>query len=256
MSILVGSSLVHKKNTCVPFTPTRPIVKILTDIKREIKKTGIDVARPKSTYFPFCRSLWVRDSFVNIDNKIIALPLCSKKRGKNEWESIPAKRDEVFPDSPENLEGGDVIQDKNLILVGEGKRSNKSGIKRLKSLFSHKKIIAIKHTTLHLDCCLCILPGGLLLYSKRYISSLPSFLRKKYKCVKVEDIIGDKVDPNLATNMLVIGNTLITTDQAKFKKLHKYLDNKGFDVKNIKYGNLWRQHGGVRCLTNWLKVPN
>ena len=26
MSILVGSSLVHKKNTCVPFTPTRPIL--------------------------------------------------------------------------------------------------------------------------------------------------------------------------------------------------------------------------------------
>ena len=44
MSILVGSSLVHKKNTCVPFTPTRPIVKILTDIKREIKKSCQRVA--------------------------------------------------------------------------------------------------------------------------------------------------------------------------------------------------------------------
>jgi len=53
MSILVGSSLVHKKNTCVPFTPTRPIVKILTDIKREIKKTGIDVLDPSLRIFLF-----------------------------------------------------------------------------------------------------------------------------------------------------------------------------------------------------------
>ena len=253
--MIVGSALVRKKSKCTSFKPTRSIIKILTDIKREIIKMGIEVVRPNSTYFPFCRSLWVRDSFVNIDNKIIALPLSSKNRGNNEWRSIPAKVSTVFTGYPEKLEGGDIIQDGNLILVGEGQRTNNTGIKKLKSLFPKKKITVIKHTTLHLDCCLCILPNDLLLYSTRYIQSFPSFLKKKYKCVKVEDVIGSKIDPNLATNILVIGHTLITTNQLKFKKLHKYLEDNGFDVKKIEYGNLWRQNGGIRCLTNWLEVP-
>ena len=64
-----------------------------------------------------------------------------------------------------------------------------------------------------------------------------------------------KIDPLLATNGLIIGNNIITTDQVKFSKFRKYLRTLDFNVIEIEYGTLWREKGGIRCLTQWTKKP-
>ena len=101
-----------------------------------------------------------------------------------------------------------------------------------------------------------ILPGNKILYSKKYIKKLPKYLTDNYKSKTVESIIGKDIDPLLATNGLIIGNNIITTDQAKFKKFRTYLRKEGFNVIEISYGNLWREQGGIRCLTQWLDKPD
>lgn len=259
MSIILGSE--HKYNTkfCKPLTYKRNIrlASVLKEIKSKLEDLGINVARPIIKNMPHCQTLWTRDSVINIDNQMLMLPLQSlETRHPDEWRTIPVDRRKVFPDFPENLEGGDVIQDHDLILVGEGKRSNKKGIQKLKKMFPKKKIIDIKHTALHLDCALMILPENRILYSKRYIKKLPKYLKDNYQCKTVESIIGKDIDPLLATNGLIIGNNIITTDQTKFKKFRNYLRKLGYNVIEIRYGNLWREQGGIRCLTQWLDKPN
>lgn len=264
MSIILGSEHKYNKKSCKPlrYKRTFKLDKILGQIKKTLENLGITVARPIIKNMPHCQTLWTRDSVINIDNQMIMLPLQSLKaqygqlRGQDEWKTIPANRREVFPDYPENLEGGDVIQDHDLILVGEGKRTNQSGIEKLKQMFPKKKIINIKHNALHLDCVLMILPGNKILYSKKYIKKLPKYLTDNYKSKTVESIIGKDIDPLLATNGLIIGNNIITTDQAKFKKFRTYLRKEGFNVIEISYGNLWREQGGIRCLTQWLDKPD
>ena len=93
-----------------------------------------------------------RDSFININNKLIMLPLQSlATRHPDEWKTIPAasKRRKIFPDSPENLEGGDVIQDGNRILVGLGMRTNNDGVSRLRKMFPKKSLLIAKNEKLY-----------------------------------------------------------------------------------------------------------
>ena len=257
MSIVLGSDYKYNEKACKKPRYKRNIhtSSVLKQIKETLEDLKFKVLRPVKNDMPFCNSLWTRDSFINIDNKLVMLPLL--KRHPAEWLSIPAayNRREIFPSYPENLEGGDVIQDGNTILVGIGKRTNEKGVEQLKSMFPKKKIIEIKHSGLHLDCCLMVLPGKKILYSKRYIKKLPKYLLDNYDCKTVESIIGDDVDPALATNGLLIGHNIITTDQPKFKKFRDYLRKLGYNVIEIRYGNLWRDDGGIRCLTQWFEKP-
>ena len=260
MSIILGSEYKYNKAYCkkLKYKRTIPLSHILNQIETELIKLNIKVIRPKKNTMPFCTSLWTRDSFINVNNKLIMLPLQSLvTRHPDEWKTIPAasNRRAIFPEKPENLEGGDVIQDNKQILVGLGKRTNKEGVKTLKKMFPNKNIIEVNHCALHLDCCLMILPGEILIYSTRYISNLPKKLQKMYNCITIESILGKKIDSLLAPNCLIIGNNIITTDQVKFSKFRKYLRTLDFNVIEIEYGTLWREKGGIRCLTQWIKKP-
>ena len=261
MSIILGSEYKYNKNYCKPlkYKRTIPLSKILKEIKKKIENLDVNIVRPKRNKMPFCTTLWTRDSFINVDNRLVMLPLQSlATRHPDEWKTIPAAADRrmLFPDSPENLEGGDVIQDGNIILVGVGRRTNKEGVSTLRKMFPNKKIITVNHCALHLDCCLMILPGKRLIYSTRYITNLPKNLKNIYNCKTVESVIGKEIDPVLATNGLLIGNNIITTNQIKFKKFRNFLRSLGFNVIEIKYGSLWREEGGIRCLTQWLDKPS
>ena len=160
MSIILGSEYKYDKQSCKPlkYKRTVKLSTILNQIKSELIKLGIKVKRPLKKKMPICTSLWPRDSVLNIDNTLIMVPLqFLSTRHPEEWKTIPGDRKEFFPSYPENLEGGDVIQDGDLILVGLGRRTNELGVQALKHRTSNK-IITVSHSALHLDCCLMILP--------------------------------------------------------------------------------------------------
>lgn len=268
MSLLIGNEMVHNSDRCSTKLkdPTRPVQQILDNMDEVFTKLGIRVIRQDNipVVDTICRALWVRDPSINIDNKIVMLPGWSSGR-KDEWKNHPyAKGTDnsffVMPEDPENMEGGDVIQDKNRILIGLGMRTNHAGViwlkKNMKEITTQKKeIITIHHCALHLDCCLTVLTNGELFYSKKYISNLPVILHKLYKVTAIEDIIGRKVDPNLAANAVIYNQNIITTDQVKFKPLRNHWSELGYTVIEIPYGTLWRYKGGIRCLTQWLTNP-
>ena len=260
MSILVGRGDIYnieicKKQPDYKYHMIIPITTITNNLANILKKLGLKVKRPLKKNVKICQSLWTRDQSINVNNKIYFFSDNPKNAPSSKaTQTIPYKgklvKDTVV------IDGGDIIQDGHIIYVGlSPERTDKTGLAWIRKTFPKHTIIPIKHKSLHLDCCFSVMPNNQLLYSKQYISSLPQSVRKKYKCKKVEDLIGQNVDANLATNNLIIGNNIITTDQAKFKGVRTYIKSLGFNVIELKYGTLWRHGGGPRCLTQWIKQP-
>ena len=229
---------------------TIPRENIMKNIEKAMVDQGITVLKPH--YDPgieTCRSLWVRDSATVIDNKMILLPGWGPKR-RNEY--LTHRYGNILtvsaPIMSVDLEGGDILQYGNTILVGLGRRTNSAGLQWLKKEFPNKKFISVEHTALHLDCCLTILPCGRLLYSGRHIAKIPLDLSMKYQIIDIDDKI--KGLPNLATNIFFLNKTtIITTDQRKFHSFRKFLGDLGYELIVIPYGTMWRYGGGIRCLT-------
>ncbi len=173
----------------------------------------------------------------------------------HEVSVIPFKNEsEIVPPSV-NLDGGDLLIDKKNIFLGKGIRTDKSAELYIKKICPNYRIISIKHHALHLDCCMGILPNKKLLYSKKYIKKLPSFLRKEYDCYCVENYMNKNSDSNLAVNFLLIDNTIIIAYQKKFEKIYKLIESFNIKVITIPFSNISKGGGGVRCMTQWYKLP-
>ena len=253
MSILIGNPYIDKN--CSKKTKTSVYVKkrILNDLKNAIQSLGIKVIKIDDN--KECNLLWIRDLFFKIDNKTILCNNTNKgslninRQNENKYV-IKYLKDYI--ELPKNIkvEGGDIIQDKNNIFIGISERTNIPAYNHLKKLFPNKTFIKINHSAIHLDNCLTVIDNTIF-YSKTYIKSLPNYLRKNYNIVVIEDILGD-VDPNLATNLLIINKNIITTDTPAFEPFRIILKLLDYNVITIKYNNLLEEGGGIRCLTQFL----
>ena len=263
--IILGSEKIYDEKYCPKnnkrFKDVKETLKVLKDI---LNKLDIKVLRPsKDSPSELCRSLWVRDTSINIDNNIYLIPHMvnvSKKnrQPKEEVDTLPKEVIGFAKRLSENivLDGGDVIQENNKIFIGKGIRTDNSGYLWLKKEFPEKNIIQIEHSSLHLDNCFSVLPNNRILYSRKNIKSLPASVKNNYEIICVEDYIENRALPELAANILVFKNNLICADLRKFKKLYKHLENLGYIMHYVPFFDLYKDNGGVRCLTTWYKVDN
>lgn len=258
--IYMGNDHIYNKEKCDD--KKLRLKEALKKLESEIKKTGIEVIKPlKKEKKDMCMSLWVRDSSFTIENKVYLMPqmINNKTRSEqieSEVDVIPYKSEGKVVPREVNLDGGDIIIDGDTIFVGKGNRTDNSGIQFLKSEFKNKEIITVPHHALHLDCCFGVLPGNNILYSSEYIKRFPSKLRERYNIYRVEDYMNERYDPNLSTNFLLIGRNVITAYKKKFEKIYKLIESFGLIVKTIPFENIFTGGGGVRCMTQWYKIPN
>lgn len=223
--------------------------KILKNIKNILEKQNIKVIQPKYIKdLDIDQSLWVRDSSIVIDNQLLLLPLQNNiERRLLEYKTIPYNKNVIIPPNKEiKIEGGDIIQLNDILFIGIYKRTNVLGYRWLKNLFLNKKIIKINHTALHLDCCFSILPNKVILYSKKYIHELPSFVSNHFYCINIDNLL--KGEPNLATNFIFLDKNTILIDN-RFKPIHKLLESFGFKLIIVNLQNIWKYGGSIRCLT-------
>lgn len=268
MSILIGNPKIINKNICnegYNSVSMKNKKDSINQVKSILTSLGIKVLQIKdeelNKKYEVCSQLWARDYFVKIDNKYILLPCNDNKNigtfRKYEYKTI----EDLFKDEntiinnkeKSKLEGGDIIQDGDIILIGHNQRTNKQGIEFIKEKFKNKNVISIKHYALHLDCCLCILNEKIILYSKKYISQLPKKLNDLYICIELEKIVGDKIDTNLALNFLIINNDIITAFNDKYTKLYDFLEFMKYKIHYVKNYELYKYGGGIRCLTQWIQ---
>lgn len=265
--IYIGSHHVYNKGFCSNAQLKLRLKKTLDILENELKKLEITVLKPKKYKINnMCYALWTRDTSFLIDNKIYLLPHMlpikntniSAKRVeqiKNEVEVMPYKKEGIIVPDDVNLDGGDILIDDNIIFVGKNERTDNTGVNYMKNTFKNKNIIPIKHHALHLDCCFAVLPRKIVLYSSTYIKKMPSIIRNNYMCIRIEDMCMDTTETNLATNFLIIDNIIITADKPKFKKLNDFLEKLGFKIILIPFENISTMGGGIRCLTQWYRLP-
>jgi N-dimethylarginine dimethylaminohydrolase len=265
--IYIGNQHIYNPHICSNNQLKLRLKNTLNILAAELKKLGIQVLKPnKSKKTDMCYSLWTRDTSFLMNNNIFLIPhMLSIKNKiksanrlmqvKSEVDVIPYKNEGIFVPDNVNIDGGDIIVDNNTIFVGKNERTDNSGVKFLIDNFKNKNVVPIAHHALHLDCCFAVLPGNIVLYSNKYIKRMPRIIRDKYNCIKIEDILTDGQETNLATNFLLIGNTILTADKPKFKKLHDFIQNLGFQIILIPFENISTMGGGVRCLTQWYKLP-
>ena len=268
MSILIGNPKIINKNICnegYNSVSMKNKKDSINQVKSILTSLGIKVVQIKDKEldkkYKICSQLWGRDYFVKIDDTYILLPCNDNKNigtfRKYEYKTIEDlfkdKKSIINNKEESKLEGGDIIQDEDIILIGYNERTNKHGIDFVKNNFKNKNIISIKHYELHLDCCLCILNEKIILYSKKYIPQLPKKLNDLYICIELEKIIGDKIDTNLALNFLIIKkNNIVTAFNKKYTKLYDFLEFMKYKIHYVKNYELYKHGGGIRCLTQWI----
>lgn len=222
--------------------------RVLKTIKQHMENKHIKVIQPKYIkQLDINQSLWTRDSSIVIEDKFILLPLQNNniEKRKLEYKTVMIYKTNIIANNVK-LEGGDIIQLNHIIFVGINERTNTAGYRWIKNLFPNKHIIKINHKALHLDCCFCILPNNVILYSKKYIDNLPCFCNKHFHCINIDKIM--KGETNLSTNFIFLDEHTILIDN-RFKQIRILLNLFGYKTIVVNIQNMWKYGGSIRCLT-------
>ena len=235
-----------------------------------LKKYNVSVFRP--TLIEDYNQIFSRDIAFVIDEKLVVSNII-----KDREKEINAIENIISQINPSNIirlsnkariEGGDVIIHNDHIFIGYSKeedfkqfqvaRTNEIAIEEIKENFSNKKIVAFelkksdyqaKENALHLDCC--FQPIG----KKMAIIYEEGFKRKEdvdyIKRLFGEDKlikITQKEMYDMNSNVFSISEDTIVSEIG-FKRLNSILRTKGFKVEEIKFSEIAKMEGLLRCTT-------
>ena len=148
------------------------------------------------------------------------------------------------------LEGGDVVVlDANTVLVGYNQRSNYASYEYLRDYLAPLGItvIPVRHSQLHLDCCLNPLGLGHLLIHPESLQDNDETtwqILKRYAWVEVDAVERE----HLATNILSINpTTVIARDHPSCNRVNEVLKDLGYTVEAVSFDGVPATGGSFRC---------
>ena len=265
-------SIEHILNGTYPIE--QDMINELKSFENILVKYGVKVYRPNqiNNY----NQIFTRDISFVIDDKIVLSNMIESRSlelsaVKHILSEIPSENI-IKLSSDCHVEGGDVILFNNYIFIGiyTGEdypnyitaRTNLNAANEIKKNFPNKIIKTFelrksnsspKDNALHLDCCFqpigkdkaIIYPGGFLI--KDEYDWLVNFFGKKniFETTKEEMY-------NMNCNVFSISENVIVSEN-NFSRLNQWLISKGFVVEKIKYSEIAKQEGLLRCSTMPLK---
>ena len=265
-------SIEHILNGTYPIE--QDMINELKSFENILVKYGVKVYRPNqiNNY----NQIFTRDISFVIDDKIVLSNMIDSRSlelsaVKYILSEIPSENI-IKLSSDCHVEGGDVILFNNYIFIGiyTGEdypdyitaRTNLNAANEIKKNFPNKIIKTFelrksnsspKDNALHLDCCFqpigkdkaIIYPGGFLI--KDEYDWLVNFFGKKniFETTKEEMY-------NMNCNVFSISENVIVSEN-NFSRLNQWLISKGFVVEKIKYSEIAKQEGLLRCSTMPLK---
>ena len=260
-------SLYHIKNNSYPFE--KDLKKEVESFKKKLTKHNVEVLRPNNVND--CNQIFARDLGFIISNMFFLSNIVHNRQ--DEIQGIK----EILNDLnvgviklPEfmHIEGGDIIVHNDKVFIGTYSeedypslitaRTNLESIDYLKRIINNKEIIPIDikksninifENTLHLDCCFQTI-------SKDKAIICPDGFKKKEDVEYLIKLFGKKniflTSPKetfmLTSNVLVISPEIIVS-HSKFKRLNKWLEEKGVLVEKVDYSNISKMSGLFRCST-------
>ena len=265
-------SIEHILNGTYPIE--QDMINELRSFENILVKYGVKVYRPNqiNNY----NQIFTRDISFVIDDKIVLSNMIDSRSlelsaVKYILSEIPSENI-IKLSSDCHVEGGDVILFNNYIFIGiyTGEdypdyitaRTNLNAANEIKKNFPNKIIKTFelrksnsspKDNALHLDCCFqpigkdkaIIYPGGFLI--KDEYDWLVNFFGKEniFETTKEEMY-------NMNCNVFSISENVIVSEN-NFSRLNQWLISKGFVVEKIKYSEIAKQEGLLRCSTMPLK---
>ena len=249
MTILLGNCIYGNK-----ISSCREKDNIIVNLSNTLNNLGIETLFLKSSK----DIIWIRDIFIIIDNVCFICNLTQRdtigNNRQNEYKYLLNYLNSqflvVFIPKNINIEGGDIIQDGNNIFIGLSKRTNNAAFLYLKKIFTNKNVYQIKHNSLHLDCIFSVINNKTILYVDSQITAFTK--PNNYKSIPVDNLINK--DNPIPLNFVIIKNNIICSNLINNEKLLQYLESKNYRVIPINVYNLWKEGGGIRCMTQWIRT--
>ena len=260
-------SLYHIKNNSYPLE--KDLKKEVDSFKKKLIKHNVEVLRPNNV--DDCNQIFARDLGFVISNMFFLSNIVPNRQDEIEGiKEILNHLDVGVIKLPEfmHIEGGDIIVHNDKVFIGTYSeedypslitaRTNNKSIDYLKRIINNKEIIPIDikksninifENTLHLDCCFQTI-------SKDKAIICPDGFKKKEDVEYLIKLFGKKniflASPEetfmLTSNVFVISPEIIVS-HSKFKRLNKWLEEKGVLVEKVDYSNVSKMSGLFRCST-------
>ena len=146
------------------------------------------------------------------------------------------------------IEGGDVIIDRDTIYIGLSDRTNGEAIEHLQNLLKKQfDIIPIdfKSKYLHLDCVFNIVsPELAIIYPDALKPEQIELFKSRYELIEVSE----EEQFTLGTNVLSIGYNKIISLPVN-KKVNEELRKRGFEIIEVDITEIIKSGGSFRCCT-------
>ena len=253
---------------------TYPIEEDLTQEMQEffdvLKKYNVTIYRPEK--IENYNQIFSRDIAFVIENKFVFANVVEDRvkeiQGiKHVYDQIEDQNIIHLPESC-HVEGGDVMLFGNYIFIGTYSaddyskyitaRTNSQAVDVIEKLFPNKTIIPFellksnddaRNSALHLDCCLQ--PVG----NNKAITCPDGFLDKNQYQWIVDLFGADNIFEisreemyNMHCNIFSIDKNVVVSDRT-FTRLNTWLEENNFIVEKIKYTEVSKQGGLLRCST-------
>ncbi len=148
----------------------------------------------------------------------------------------------------DQIEGGDVVIDRDTIYIGLSNRTNQVAIDHLANLLEKQfDVITIdfQEKYLHLDCIFNVISENVaLIYPKALKKEDIERFKLRYELIEVSE----EEQFTLGTNVLAIGNSRILSLPVN-KEVNKQLRKRNFDVIEVDITEIIKSGGSFRCCT-------
>ena len=253
---------------------TYPIEEDLTKEMQEffdvLKKYNVTIYRPEK--IQNYNQIFSRDIAFVIENKFVFANVVEDRAKeiqgiKHVYDQIEDQNIIHLPESC-HVEGGDVMLFESYVFIGTYSaddyskyitaRTNSQAVDVIEKLFPNKTIIPFellksnddaRNSALHLDCCLQ--PVG----NNKAITCPDGFLDKNQYQWIVDLFGADNIFEitreemyNMHCNIFSIDKNVVVSDKA-FTRLNTWLEENNFIVEKIKYTEVSKQGGLLRCST-------
>ena len=260
-------SLHHLKNNTFPNEMT--LVRNVESFYNKLLKHNVNIIRPKN--IPNCNQIFTRDLGFVISNIFFLSNIVPARLNEIRGiDNIIDKLDVGVIKLPEfmHIEGGDVVLHNDKLFIGTyldtnyssliTARTNIESVEYLRKMIPNLQIIPIEikksntnifENTLHLDCCFqtigsnkaIICPDGFK-NKEDYEFLIKLFGRKNVFLANSRESF------MLTSNVFVISPEVVVSHTI-FKRLNKWLEEKGILVEKVDYSDVSKMSGLFRCST-------
>lgn len=198
----------------------------------------IEVLKPLDA---FPDSVFIEDNALILEGQAV---LCSMKETSRREESsflmntLQSRLPVLQLKPPVFIDGGDVLQTKDTVFVGQSQRTSTEAIEALQSLTSKPVIPVVVKKGLHLKTAVSYLGKNLLVINPSHVETEPF---SNFEWIEVDE------DEAYAANCLKVESHVILP--AGFPKLEKRIQNHGFLTLPVDMSEFQKADGGVTCLS-------